>query len=514
MSSRNRRRRNSQPRRAPNTALAEGVYDAVLDGSTIDPDDYAYRPLTAGPRGNNLPSYQHGKMLSVARYLGRTNAVGARLLTVTSDFVYGEGAGYSTQNELVKDVLDAHWRDPINDWDRHGPSRLRRYFRDGCMLMPLFPTQGTGHMTVGTVPADWIDHVDTDPENWENVTSVTLKKRAVDAVAGKTYTIVNRRMSAAELAGVSNPALYWSSGNDDGQRGISLLYPIADYLDLLDQLLFSEVERALLLKAFVWDVTLDGMEPNQIAAWVKNNPSMASGPKPGSVFAHNQQISLNAITPSLGTGELADFIRFLRNHVLGYLGMPEHWYSEGGDVNRSVGTVMAEVPRKRFTALQDEWRFILQDVCQAQIDYATLYGGLASEVAVQDSQGVDTSETVEARDAFTIQMADLSGDDVAKLMPAIQQLTATLSLAEGEVYISKQTARVAFLTFLGQIGVDINIEEEAQRAEQEAQDRKDEQAQLLHAQQPPVALAAYATQRDAQGQPSAQSGAQQAVGGD
>ena len=111
-------------------------------------------------------------------------------------------------------------------------------------------------------------------------------------------------------------------------------------------------------------------------------------------------------------------------------------------------------------------------------------------VAVQDSHGDDTGETMPARDAFDVRMPDLSGDDVAKLMPAIQQLTATLTLAEGEHYVTKATARNAFLTFLGQIGVDINIEEEAARAEQEAADAQAAQAQLAQTMQPPTQLMA------------------------
>lgn len=486
---RRRNSRNRPQRRAPNTSLREGVYDAALDGSGIDDDEFMYRSLTSGGRGNNLPQYKHEKMLSIARYIGRTNPVGSRILTIHSDFVLGEGVSYSCQNDTVKDTIDTHWRNPDNDWERNNAPRFRRFIRDGCYLMPLFPNTVDGNMTIGSVPADWIERVDTDPENWERVTTVTMKRRTGET-DGKVYTIVNRRADASELAGVTNPALYWTFGNDDGHRGISLLYAIADFIDLLDQMMFSEVERWMLIKAFMWDVTIEGT-PEDIAKY-KKQPEYAQPPRPGSVLLHNPQVTWEPKTPSLDTADAVEGMRFLRNHVFGALGIPEMWYAEGGDVNRAVGTVMAEVPRKRLTALQDEWRFIMHDVVQCQLDYAVLYGSLSADVAVQDSEGKNTAETMPAREAFDLRMPDLSGDDVAKLMPAIQQLTATLILAEGEHYVTKATARTAFLTFFGQIGVDINIDEEAARAETEVQDAQAQAEQIAHTAQPPTPLAVLA----------------------
>jgi hypothetical protein len=41
-------------------------------------------------------------------------------------------------------------------------------------------------------------------------------------------------------------------------RGRSDLMALADWLDLYDQYLFSEVERLHLLSAFVWDYKIEG----------------------------------------------------------------------------------------------------------------------------------------------------------------------------------------------------------------------------------------------------------------
>lgn len=473
---------------APNTALREGVYDAVLDGSGIDPDEHLYRSLTGSSRGDNLPAFRQDKAISLAKYLFRTNPVANRFITLLTDFVLGEGVTYATRNAEVKALLDAHWRDPYNDWDRHMPELFQSFLIYGELFMPLFPNPGDGHLRVGQLLPDAIRRVETDPENWRVVSRVVVAGRD-GAEEGPAYAVVNLRESPAALADAARPALFWTRANPFGSRGLSILYPLADFLDLLDQLLFSEVERWLLLKAFVWEVKVEGVNAQELAQFKRDNPALTTPPKPGSVVVTNEKVSYEAKTPALETADAVAGLTFLRNHVLGAGGIPEHWYGEGGDVNRAVGAVMAEVPRKRLTALQDEWRHVVRDVLQAQIDYAVAAGTLPAEVPAQDSEGNDTAELIAARDAVEVEMPDLSGDDTAQVATAMQALTGTLALAEGEAYVTKGTARRAFLALLGQLGVEFDPQQEAERAEAEQAQRRADAERAAQAAQPPAQLA-------------------------
>ncbi|MBV6425152.1 MAG: hypothetical protein NAOJABEB_02966 [Steroidobacteraceae bacterium] len=486
-------RRTRKPRRLPNAAVTESAYGVVLDGVEIDSDEHLWRSLT-GSRGENLPQYKHEKMLGIAKYLYRTNPVANRFITLLSDFVLAEGVALSFRNDQVAEVVNRHWEDPLNGWQGMAMIDLfESYVTTGELLMPLFPNTATGHLRVGAVINENIDRVETHEENWREITAVRMKARTGET-SGRVYSVVNQREDAQALAGADNPALFWKRANPFGSRGISILYPLADFLDLLDNMAYSEVERWILQKVFVWDVTLRGQNQAQVTEWTKR-PENVTPPKAGTVRAHNDQEVWAAVSPNLDTYDATNGLRFLRNHALGAGGIPEHWYAEGGDVNRATGTVMAEPTRKRLTAIQNEWRDIVADILRAQVDYAVLYGQLPAEVAVQDSDGNDTEAMIAARDAVSVDMPDLSPADTQSVTTTLETLTRSLVLAIGEGFVTEGLARRLWLVQAGQLGVDFDVTEEAERAQAEAEER--EQAAPQVAQPPSGPLVALAGGRQA-----------------
>jgi len=469
-------------------AITESAFGMGVGG--VDPDDYMWRTL-GGSRGQNLPEYQHSKMLDLAKDLFISNPVAHRFITLLGDFVLGEGIAFAFKNDAVKDVIEAHWSDPKNRWAGSAMNELfESYLTCGELLIPLFPNTVTGHLRIGTAKNEQIKHVITSDENWRDITHVQMVARS-DGSDGKRYTAVNARDDTEPLDSVPNPALFWKRNNPFGSRGISILYPIADFFDMLDQLANSEVQRWLFQKAFVWDVTLEGANEAAVAAWIRD-PKNATPPKPGSVRAHNAQERWEALTPSLNTYDATEGMRFLRNHTLGAGGIPEHWYSEGGDVNRAVGTTMAEPVRKRLSRLQEEWRDILVDVFRAQIDYAILSGTLPAEVETLNDRGEPSGEFVPARDAFDVSMPDLSPADTSQVATTLQTLASTLMIAIDENFVSEDTARRTFLLQLQTTGVDFNTDEELERIEEQVKQREKEMAEMPQAAQPPVQLQALA----------------------
>ena len=482
-----RRRRQRRPVTTERQILAEAASPALdLMVDDVDADDIGlYRRLT-GERGNNLPEHTQDKIRRVSRYLSRVNPVANRLLTLMSDFILGEGVEISGASQAVQDIVTQHWTDRYNAWDRESPARMRRFFKTGEYLMPLFVNTVNGDVRVGTIPSDRIRTVHTDPENWESVTEVELRPPS-GQTEGVRYTIVND-FSADELADVERPALWWSFGNDDGERGISLLYPIADYLDALDQFMFSEVERWLLLKAFIWDVTIKGATQDQIDDRVAKG--YYATPSPSQVMVHNESEEWQAKSPALDTYDAANGIRLIRNHVLGAVGIPEHWYAEGGDVNRATATEMAEAPRKRLTALQEVWRNMMLDLLHVAVEYKVLYKQLPAELPTEDEDGNPHDNSIPVRDHVSVSMPDLSPDDQEVMAGVLSSLVASLMQAEDQGYVSGETAQRTVLMTLQQMGVDFDIEAEKVRIQADQKQRETDQqdVQRLYQRQPPLSI--------------------------
>ncbi len=456
MTTRRARRQRQQPAGSRREGLREATFD-LLANQGIDPDDHLYRRIT-GERGQNLPAYQHEHMLRIASYLYRTNPVAHRLVSMLVDFVLGEGVTITYRNAQVREVIERHWQDGYNDWERNAADLLTVYLVSGELLLPLFPNPVDGHLRVGCVVPEEVRDVRPDPENWRVVREVRL--RAYPGEEPRVYQIVNLREGIDELREAERPALFWKRQNPLGTRGISLLYTLADFIDLLDQMVFSEVERALLLKAFIWTVTVKDATARELAE-LAALPQYAQPPKPGAVMLQNERITWEAKTPRLETHEAANLMRFLRNHIFGAVGIPVHWFAEGEDVNRASAQAMAEPVRKRMTSVQDEWRAIVDDVLRCQVDYAVLSGRLPAEVTEERGDGQPTGGVIPAREAFRVEMPDLSPADTQQVVGSLATLTQTLALAVGEGYVSQDTARRLFLLMATQLGAEIDLEEEA-----------------------------------------------------
>lgn len=456
--------------------------DALLAGTGIDPDEHLYRRLTSD-RGDTLPAHQQERMQAVARHLYLTNPVGHRLITLLTDFVLGEGVTYTCQNSAVEAVIAAHWADPYNQAALYQPQAMAdayaTYLLYGELLLPLFPNLADGHLRLGCVPVDRIRAIEPDPENWRILRAAVLRPQQVGG-DDLRYTLVNVREGPEAVLSAERPALFWRRLNPFGTRGLSLLYPVADLIDLLDQFVFSEVERWFLLKAFVWDVTVVDATEERIAALARTEAFRV--PRPGEVRLHNEKISWQPLAPALETYDAANGWRSLRNHILGALGIPEHWWSEGGEVNRAVGETMAEVPRKRFTLLQQEWRDVLETVLRAQVDAAVAAGTLPAEVVVE-RDGQPTAARLPARETVAVSMPELSGDDEAQTATTLEVLGRALALSSSEGLISEETARRAYLAVASKLGVTVGYDEEVARIAQDAAQRAPQ------GQRPPAELA-------------------------
>lgn len=456
--------------------LSESV--ALPPSGMIDPDDYLYRPLTARVAGAGLPVWQQDKQLALARHLDRGNPAARRILDLLRDFVFGEGVTLAYQNDQVEAILDAHWHDPLNRWDSRGPRWFRTLLRDGELLAVVAVNPVNGFVRWGSISPERIKQVKSDPNNWEVVRQITLKPEK-PGEPDRVLTAITVDLASGAMDG---EAMLFRL-NDDGGRGISYLYPLADLLDALDQAIFNDVERAALLKAFVWDVTVQNATPDQLNLMVATDPQFQP-PKPASVRAHNENITWNAVTPGLNAGDGVLFNTFLLTYTLGGAGIPLHWFGFGGDANRATAGEMDEPVIKFLTRLQDQWREHLTDLLRFVVDQAIAHNQLPATVARQDGEGKDTGEQLDARDAFAVVMPDMNTTDIAQVAAALQQVAAALLTMTGEHWVSAETAQQTAWGLLAHLGQEIDpTVEQARIKAQQAQDAERQQLDQARQQQ-------------------------------
>ena len=444
-----------------------GLREALtpLPGVAIDPDADLWRPLTARPAAD-LDAVQHDRMLAVSAYLDRRNPIARRLLDLIIQHLFAEGLALSSRNAAVGALLRAHWDDPVNDWDRRGPRLIRLLLRDGEVVAPASVNPVDGSVRWGTIPARAIADLEPDPVNWELTRAIRLHRQPDGSEP--RLAVIQEDPLTGRLEG---DALFASLADGDGARGVALLYPVADLIDLLDQSLFNEAEREQLAKAFIWDVTVQHADAATIQSLTTGAGQFAQPPRPGSNLVHNEAVSIQPLAPSLQLAESVMANKFRLGLILGALGIPEHWFGMGGDVNRAVGTVMADPTIKMLTAWQRVAIGIVTQALRFVVDQAVAHGTLPADVPVEDPDGNPTGEMVPARLAFVVDAPDMDPTDSLQVAGVLLQTTNALATAESEGLVSSTTARRALWLVLSQLGLAIDPDAEAAaiRAEQDQQ---------------------------------------------
>jgi hypothetical protein len=221
-------------------------------------------------------------------------------------------------------------------------------------------------------------------------------------------------------------------------RGRSSLLPVSDWLDAYEQFLFDYADKWPLLGTFVWDLLVQGAQPDEIKEHVKNFVK-----KSGSVFGHNEKVTLTPAAPDMQAVQAQEGARLMRNHILGRFGYPEHWYGGGGDVNRATAAEMDVPAIKMLSYKQNYVKFVLQQMFEYQVRQARQAGYLKTP----------------ADATFSVNTPVMQTKDVSKFGAMVLQVATALVSAETQQWIDTGTAQKLFAAIVGFLGVDIDLEE-------------------------------------------------------
>ncbi len=421
--------------------IKQGIREALPGGGGIDNDEHLFRKLTANTN-KDLSPLKQDVMLEIAYHLYETNPLAHRIIELTKDFVVGEGITYDAPDERVKQVLDEFWFDPVNLWDlkQHQKALELGLYGEQCYSVAV--NEYNGRVRLGYIDPLQIDEVIPDSDNCEVISRVKLKSRGGEQ--GRELKVVQLDEDpASETYGYLQGECFFFKVNSvsNSTRGRSDLLALADWLSGYDEFLFNRLDRAALINAFVWDITLKGLTQEEIERWLRNTPP----PKPGSIRAHNENVEYKAVAPDLKAHDASSEARLIKNHILGGAGFPEHWFAEGGEVNRATAAEMNEPTIKRLSARQRYFRYMLEHIFRFCIDQAVIHRRLPPDL--------DTT--------FSIIVPEISLKDITALTGSLQRVTTALETAQERGWVSKRTASQLFGVLASRLGVDIDVEQEA-----------------------------------------------------
>jgi len=442
----------------------EARVEALRGASNRSRQVEGFRRLTDVNR--DLNPVTHDRQREIAVYLYTYNPLARRMLETIREWILGEGATVTSPHPRTQDYLDGFWTDRVNRWPIRLWEQTLELFLMGERFWPVFTNQFSGLMRFGVTDPASVKEVVLDPDNVEVALGVVLKSRP--GVPERRYRAV---LTAAETDVLTGPGLREWEALTDGElfisrinrlstqsRGISEIFSLADWLDGYEQLLFSILQREQANAQVMWDVELQGMSDEDIQKWLETQ----SYPKPLSIRAHNEKVKWELQGPAFGSSSNnVEHARLFRNHLLGGIGIPEHWFGGGGDVNRATAAEMGTPTEKSLTAKQRLVKNIIEEVIEAQVARGIEYG------AIPDDD--------EARE-FQLEFPEPSTKDLTKISSSLQQFATGLSIAAQEGWVDDATAVRVMTSLLQQTGVEADPEEMLARAQEQKKERLADEA--------------------------------------
>jgi hypothetical protein len=445
--------------------IAQSLFGTVIDGlvaerlkaasvADLEREDEGWRRLT-GNTNRNLSPLKQQRMFDIAYYLWENNPMAGWLIDITVSFLLAEGLPYECKNEKVKEVLDAFWQDPLNRMDLYFEKHVAELLIFGELCFPAFVAEQTGKVRLGFIDPARIKEVACDPENVKLIIGVVLMDLSDNP--GKAYRtvlpeeadhVMSKKARALRNSFDGGECFFFGINNvTNSPRGRSELLSVADWLDAYEQYLFDSTEKWSLFNTFVWDLLVAGDE-NEIKKHVS-----AFTKKSGSIYGHNEKVTLTPSAPDLKSVDTDAAARLIRNHILGRKGFPEHWYGGGGDVNRATAAEMDAPAIKMLSQRQAYVKYILEEILRYVIAQARDAGYLR----VTDEEAAD----------WSVVTPEISTKDITKLSTAVRDIATALVVAEQNQWVSKGAARNIFSVITGFIGIEIDPDKMLSEIEEE-----------------------------------------------
>lgn len=433
-------------------------------------NDDGWRRLTGDGMGSmndrDLEPMAQERMQKLAEYLWQTNLLANRLVELPLAYLLAEGVALQCVDDEHQKQLKAFWADPINNWPLKLEGRVRALGLLGEQCFVAHVREGDGFVRLGYLDPRQIAQVVNDPDNPEQPIGVITKRDGKGRhykyrviVLGEDAELFSARTAEIRAKDFTDGdcLLYQVNKFPNGTRGRSDLLGQMDWLDAYDGFLFAELDRIDYLRRFVWDVTLTGADD----ATVEKFERKFVPPEPNSSFVHNEQVKLEAKSPSLQAADTSASARLLRNHVLGGATVPEHWFGGGGDVNRAAASEMGEPTFKMYSMRQAFLKRMLEEIGRYVLLCHARTQGVTPDWAADEWQ-------------VTAVFPELLNRDVTKFASAMQSVVSAVIQMTAAGLLTEETALKIVADVAQRFGQDFDAKTELAAAREEAAQRQAE----------------------------------------
>jgi hypothetical protein len=401
-----------------------------LDTTITDEGSWS---LIAGGGPADRPWYDLAQDMTDALEAWRKNFLIRQVVRLTTAYVIGDGIKITSEQQPFQTFVTDFWHHRQNQLDRRLVAWCDELTRTGELFLVLFPNPIDGMSYVRAVPARCIEHVETDPEDYEK--EINYKERVLGKVEIKNW-------SSPITAAAADPVMLHYTINQPlgATRGESDLTPILPWVKryttwLKDRVKFNQI-RTDMSAAWV-KIQDDG----QVTA--KRRQYEANPPTGGNIFVTGPGEELSFPSASIEAGQAEPDGVALRLAVAAGANIPLHYLAEGTSATKATATEMADPTRRHYRMRQVDFGHILTDLCE--------------QAYIKRSKVLDKQPYIRNPQAQA-EMPDVSREDNGSLAEAAKAITEAFNTMQEHGWIDKETAVRLIFKFAGEVLPEAQIQ--------------------------------------------------------
>lgn len=464
---------------------ARGDPDAKLMGGQ---GQSLFRTLSSS-RDDSARDFFESKRLQVlgtAHEVYALRGTAANVIEVFLDFCVADGFNpepKDPKNEKLAELLDEIWADPRNRLNERQEGMCRSALIEGERFIPARLSKIDGHLELGfrgpeTVRAILQDDLgrdvflELDPGTpggqalkyyvldslTENV-EITHLDGAGDDPAAPRYRITEKAIGAEGQSLPSKPvdvqglAFAWFENRPDGaKRGRSELLNILDYVDIHDELLWTDMEISRLLRMFILDVKIEGVGTADEIRKQLEEMGLTSPPDKPKVIGHNEKVEVQLLQGSIAKTASDKLEQIVVKNIYGAKGMPEHFSGSGSDTNLATAQAQELVPMKRLRRKQMVFHNRFRRLVEVSIELRLRAGAKVEDVE------------------FVLTHSEVGGKDKTRGSEVLTKVVTAMSLAVTDQLLSREAANKVIVETVREVGYTIDDTEAALPEQDPAQD--------------------------------------------
>ncbi len=437
------------PRRAVEASPAQIAATGAGGSGMVDPVDGDVGYRRAGAPAREVPHWTREKAVTASVAAYRCNPLAVAIVDTYTSFCVGD-AGVKPQvtNPDVRAVVDEFWTDPRNNLGGIQELSLRSQLILGEKLYELLVGETSGVVRFAPIDPTAIKDVELAAGNplWPG--KIVLPSGTADTG--------ERRLAVAQVddeTGLRDgAAMFWAPWKtlDTDRRGMPFLTTILDWLDSYDTVLSNLIDRTALARYVVWDVTVEGGQP-EVDAYVRARGGTHIPPS-GSVEVHNSAVTWKPQTANTGAYEDVKANQSVMTTIAAGSGLAKTWLAEPEDANRATSLTMAEPVRRRVGGVQKVWLAQQTELVRFAVDRAVAAKRLSAKVTATDPRTGETYQ-VPASQAVTVTGPEVAAADaqitaqvLLNLSTGLEKLVQIGALTRGA---AAQAAKKAWEDYVG-----------------------------------------------------------------